>query len=278
MSLMSAITNTLSSAASVGKALLLSRRPSGGARHGGAIVILGNGPSLRETIDRHLSWLERHELMAVNFAANTPELQRLRPGLYILADGHFFTGAERDPNVELLWRRIRQVGWRMTLFVPARYRREARQLLGESANVTLKYFNLTPVEGLRWVSHIMFRLGLGMPRPRNVMIPAIMTAIREGYGKVYLAGADHSWSRTLWVDDDNHVVSVQPHFYKDNESEHRRVTSEYAGYHLHDILNSLTIAFRSYFQVSDWARSRGVEVINVTPGSMIDAFPRSSPE
>lgn len=73
-------------------------------------------------------------------------------------------------------------------------------------------------------------------------------------------------------------MSVQPHFYKDNESEHRRVTSEYAGYHLHDILNSLTIAFRSYFQVGDWARSRGVEVINVTPGSMIDAFPRAHPE
>lgn len=269
------IKGSVDSAASLLKVALMSRQASaGGAAKGKSIVILGNGPSLRETIDRHLGWLEQHELMAVNFAANTPELQRLRPGYYILADGHFFSGVTTDPNVELLWRRLGETSWPMTLFVPSKYRRLVAPLVDGKSNLSLKYFNLTPVEGLKGISHILFRLGLGMPRPRNVMIPAIMTAIREGFDTIYLAGADHSWSRTLWVDDENRVVSVQPHFYKDNESEHKRVTSEYAGYHLHDILNSLTIAFRSYFQVADWARSRNVDVINITPGSMIDAFPR----
>ncbi len=280
MGIVSLLKDSLSSAASLAKVVILSRRPSRGCGRSGrkSIVILGNGPSLREIIDRHLGWLERHELMAVNFAANTSEFRRLRPGLYILADGHFFKGAATDGNVELLWRHLRETPWKMTLFVPAGYRSEARSLLENTENVELRFFNLTPVEGLRPVSHMLFRLGMGMPRPRNVMIPAIMMAIREGFTRIYLAGADHSWSRTLWVDDNNHVVSVQPHFYKDSESEHKRVTSEYAGYHLHDILNSLTIAFRSYFEVKGWAESRGVEVVNVTPGSMIDAFPREKPE
>ncbi len=48
--------------------------------------------------------------------------------------------------------------------------------------------------------------------PRNVLIPAIMSAMREGFRRIVLIGADHNWARTLWVTDRNKVVSVQPHF------------------------------------------------------------------
>ena len=113
-----------------------------------------------------------------------------------------------------------------------------------------------------------------MPRPRNVLIASIMVALREGYRDIAVVGADHTWSRDLWVDDRNRVISVQKHFYKDNEKEFERVAQEYAGYHLHDILNSLTIAFRSYHQIADYADKIGARIVNCTPGSFIDAFPR----
>ena len=121
---------------------------------------------------------------------------------------------------------------------------------------------------------MIYRLGLGMPRPRNVLIPSIMLAINSGYRRVYVAGADHSWTQTLWVDEDNRVVSIQPHFYQDNEEEKKRVATEYHNYPLHQILQSLYIAFRSYFDIADYAKSRNVEIINITPESFIDAFPR----
>ena len=54
------------------------------------------------------------------------------------------------------------------------------------------------------------------------------------------------------------------------------MAQEYAGYHLHDILNSLTIAFRSYHQIAGYAAKIGAKITNCTPGSFIDAFPRSS--
>lgn len=238
---------------------------------------MGNGPSLRQAIDNSFSWLHSHTLMAVNFAANAPEFEKLAPEFYILADPHFFIHADSDPNVGKLWANLSNVSQEMTLFVPAKWKNAVKNLL-HSDKVKVKFFNLTPVEGLTKVSHLLFNLGLGMPRPRNVMIPAIMMAIREGFSTIYLAGADHSWSRTLDVDDHNRVVSIQPHFYADNKNEHTRVATEYAGYHLHDILQSLTIAFRSYFEVKKYAESRGVEIYNATPGSMIDAFPRVTPD
>lgn len=239
-----------------------------------AIIILGNGPSLRGAIDHDREVLDAFPLMGVNFFANTPDFNLLKPEYYILADGHFFDGRKSDPNVERLWRSIAGADWEMTLFVPAnQLARVGEWLAGKG--VRLRSFNLTPVEGHSAVTHALIRRGLGMPRPRNVLIPAIMTALADGFGRIYLAGADHSWSKTLSVDSRNRVLSRQPHFYEDNEKELDRVAAEYAGYHLHDILLSLTIAFRSYHHILDYSRSIGAEIINVTPDSMIDAFPRA---
>lgn len=265
-----------STLASLLKTLLLSRRisPRGSDKGERTLVILGNGPSLRTVLETRPDWLGDTDKLAVNFAANTPMFQNLRPEYYILADPHFFHGEQKDPNVKRLWENILRTDWPMTLFVPAKEKNGALAKINHNTHISVKTFNMTPVEGWKGVIYPLFNAGLGMPRPRNVMIPSIMTGIREGYRRILLAGADHSWLQTLFVDEENNVVSVQPHFYADNEKEKERVRSEYAGYHLHDILGSMTVAFRSYHQIADYARKRGVQIINVTPGSYIDAFPR----
>jgi len=262
-------------AASIVKVALLSRRPSPkGAIHDESMVIMGNGPSLRRDLDERMSWLESHKLMAVNFFANTPDYPMVRPEYYVLADRHFFEGIASDPNVRRLWDNLVSTDWEMTLSVAVKYKKQATDLVKGNGRILVKGFNMTPVDGWRYLCHKLMDCGLGMPRPRNVMVPAIMTAIREGFRKIYLCGADHTWTRTLSVDDENFVVSVQPHFYKDNSDEHKRVRSTYAGLRLHDVLGSMTVAFRSYWQIAGYARTRGITIINATPGSMIDAFPR----
>ena len=266
----------VSTLGSLVKVALMSKgaSPRENSKEGRGIVIMGNGPSLRKTIDDDAEWLLSHDLMAVNFAANTSDFFNLRPAYYVLADGIFFSSAQTDPNVKKLWEAFGRISWKKTLWVPSKVAHLAKALVMHNQNIRLKQFNLTPLEGNRTVVHKLIDAGLGMPRPRNVMIPAIMSAIREGYGKIWLCGADHTWTQTLSVDDENFVVSIQPHFYEDNEKEHQRVRSLYAGLRLHDVLGSMTIAFRSYWDIADYAARRGIEIINATPGSMIDAFPR----
>lgn len=270
------VTKGFQSFSSLIKVALLSKGASGKSEEGKGkeLIILGNGPSLRTTIDRELEWLETHDLMAVNFAALSPEFHRLRPKYYILADGHFFNSLHTDGNVRRLWEIFSTVNWEMTLLIPTKYKHFAQPLLMNAVNIRKRYFNLTPVEGFKSISHILFNAGLGMPRPRNVMIPAIMEGIRMGYGKIYLCGADHSWTKTLNVDSENFVVSVQPHFYEDNKEEKERVRETYKGIKLHEVLGSMVVAFRSYWEIADFAKRRNVEIINATPDSMIDAFPR----
>lgn len=268
-----AVSETAQTAGSLLKVALMSRRaskPKAPCR--GTLIVMGNGPSLRDAIDNHRDVLERHPLMSVNFAPITPDFFELRPQMHILADGVFFA-AQRDSNMERFWNAMEQIDWDMQLFIPTRYRKSA-DLRSLPANIRLRYYNLTPVEGNRRVANLLYSKGLGMPRPRNVLIPAIMEGLRAGYREIAIIGADHSWSRTLWVNDNNRVVTVQPHFYKDNEQERERVESLYKDIRLHQIYESFAIAFRSYFGIKDYADSIGARIVNATPESFIDAFPR----
>lgn len=278
--LSSFLSDAAASAASLAKAVILSRRPKKPTRilAGKELVVLGNGPSLRSLLDEHADFLKGRDLMCVNFAANTHEFKTLAPSHYILADPHFFDAVDKDPNVATLWDNICDVRHPMTLHVPASRHTHPMvcRFLSQGSGRLTSFFNLTPGEGFLWWRHLLYDLGAAMPRPRNVMIPAIMQSIAAGYRMIYLAGADHTWSRTLSVDDENRVVSVQPHFYADNDKERARVSTEYAGYHLHDILRSLYTAFASYHTIAAYAAEKGVHIINITPGSFIDAFPRLS--
>lgn len=262
------------SAASVLKVVLMSGKPSAASSEKkGTLIVMGNGPSLRDAIDNHRDELESHDLLSVNFAPLTQDFFSLKPKMHLLADGLFFQ-TEKQGNVEEMWSALRRVDWNMMLYVPVK-QRKSKDLMDLPESVEVKYFNLTPASGWKWLMKFLYGRGLAMPRPRNVLVPSLMTAIREGYSRILLTGADHSWSKTLWVTDNNRVVSVQPHFYRDNEKERDRVESLYKDIHLHQIYESFSIAFRSYFAVKDYADSRGVEILNATPGSFIDAFPRT---
>lgn len=240
------------------------------------LYIMGNGPSLRTNLDNNLELLERSDTLAVNFAANTPEFRIVRPKYYVLADPHFFRNIS-DKNVAALSESLKAVDWRMTLFVPAKSRRSVARMI-DNPMVSVEGFNFLAAEGWKWLEQFMFRLRLGMPRPRNVLIPSIMIGIWLGYKKIYILGADHSWLKTLDVDSDNRVVSVQPHFYKEDSHEVERINRTYLDLKLHQVLESMTIAFASYHKINAYASRCGITIINATPGSFIDAFPRGSIE
>lgn len=252
---------------SLAKILLQPRRFKPQKARPEELVILGNGPSLRQTIDEHLPELHNRPLMAVNYMANTPEFQLLKPQYYVLADPHFFRATD-DPMVQTLWRNLQTVDWPMTLLVP----------FGAKVpeGVKCRRYPFRAGEGTKWFRHFLFAHGLSMPRPRNVMIPSLMLAIWLGFKEIYIVGADHTWIKTLSVNERNEVVSIQPHFYKDGADELERQRIDYMHRPLHDVLEAQTIAFRAYHTISAFTSGRDIHIWNATPGSYIDAFPRKS--
>lgn len=242
------------------------------SEHDRPLVILGNGPSLKSTLSGHIDYIKNHaDAMAVNFAANTREFKQIRPKYYILADPHFFNNPT-DPNVSLLLDNIRGVDWDMTLFLPFAARNDCP--LQDNEYLRIEYYNAVGIEGFDWLKNVAWRSRRGMPRPRNILIPAIMTGIGMGYREIYITGADHTWTATVSVDENNHVHTNQAHFYKEDEKEAKRIASEYVRYPLHSILYSFYLAFKAYHEIARFARLENVEIYNATPCSMIDAFPR----
>lgn len=268
------LSSLLASAKSLGKMLLQSRRCTvKRVVRDAPLVIMANGPSLRQAIDNHAAELRQAVTMAVNFAANAPEFASLRPDFYILADPHFFS-SEPDDNLAALRRNLGSVNWPMTLLVPASCRSGLAGEITANRNITVGTYNPVGVEGFASLERAAYTRGLGMPRPRNVLVPAIACGILAGFREIYILGADHSWIKNLEVDDDNRVVSVQPHFYKESEKEQRRVDAVYSGVRLHEVVGSFAVALKSYHSLRRWADSEGVAVYNATPGSLIDAFDR----
>lgn len=273
---MSFLDNCIESTRGMAKILLQSR----GTRlkrkqRGGRIIVMGNGPSLANTIAEHLDILQNSDTLAVNFAANDPAFRLIKPKYYLLADPHFFS-EQTDASLMSLWANLSDADWDFTLIVPRKFQGKTYELLrlvgGSQAKVAT--FNAVGVEGFDVLSNTAYWLRLGMPRPRNVLIPAIMVAIWLKYREIVLVGADHSWMETLRVNDHNQIMAVQKHFYDESAQEECRVAEEYRGYHIHQIVESMAVAFKSYHQIANFAAHQGVKIYNATPGSYIDAFER----
>ncbi len=239
------------------------------------LLILGNGPSLNRTVAEASEFIRGKTLLAVNFCVTSPMFEQLRPEIYLIADPLFWIVPEK--RVRLFQTLAEKTAWEMTLFVPVRALKNPtwQSLLADNPYIHLFFYNTTPIDGFQKFSHWIFSKGWGVPRPHNVLIPSIAIGLRLPFQKIYLAGADHSWLPEISVTEENVVLMHQKHFYDSDTSRAETVLQEnLQTSHLHTILYHMYIAFKSYFVLEAYACKLGKEVINVTPGSYIDAFKR----
>lgn len=233
------------------------------------LLILGNGPSLRKLLDENRAFTEDKDLLVVNFSSTSADYTELHPKYYLLMDPAFF---ENENTVRKVFEpMIEKTSWQMTLFVPSTACKNKgwQDIVSKNRNITINFFNPTPVEGYKSFCHFCYRKGWGMPRPRNVLVACCMVSLALPYNRIYLAGADHSWMKEIWVDENNVVQEDCAHFYDKKGT--TRVTSPYK---LYMLVESMAIAFRSYIYVEEYSKTLGKKIINISEGSYIDAFER----
>lgn len=239
------------------------------------LLILANGPSLNKTIEDGNDFLKGKTLLAVNFFVNSPRFAELCPELYLIADPLFWLVPEK--RQQLFGGLAEKTTWPMTLFIPRRAlkNKEWKPLLGGNSQIKIVVYNTTPIEGFQGFCNWVFHKGWGVPRPHNVLIPSIAVGLRLQFKKIYLAGADHSWLPEIRVTDDNVVLMHQKHFYDQGTSKADTVKQEnLQSAHIYTILYHMYVSFKSYHILEAYAQWLGKEIINITPGSYIDAFRR----
>ncbi len=244
-------------------------------------IVLGNGPSLKDTLAQHLELIQKKDSVGVNFFWKSDYYTIVKPKYYMIVSTNYWATNKIDQNSEGRLQTFdaiaEQTDWDMTLYVPAvaKKHRSWRKKLDLNPHISIVYFNITPVDGFFTFVNWALKRNLGLPRPHNVLVPAIKTAIDVGYKKIYVVGADHSWLKDIFVAEDNQVYLTHEHFYDKKplqEVMYEGTTNETRN--LANVLMKFVYSFQSYYVLEQYAQKQASKVYNATPVSFIDAFER----
>ena len=244
-------------------------------------VVLGNGPSFNQTLAEDYAALQSKKLMCVNLFVTSNEYEKLQPRYYILNAPEYFS----EKPVSALHEKYRMeifagIAEKTTLplfvFIPSFAKNSAvwKKYLSANKNVTVCFYNSTPVDGFSSVNCLLYKLNLGMPRPHNVLVPGIFVALNMGFKKIYIVGADHSWHEELRVDENNIATVNHQHFYEAAASRFGMMKMDGSSFRIHDILRKIYLGFLGYYFLKDYAQRIGASIYNASKKSYIDAFER----
>lgn len=246
-------------------------------------IILGNGPTLRQTLQTHLDVLSNTATFAVNGFALSPYFKVIKPTYYVLVAPEFYL-----PNVTPLHQQSRknifeqisqQTTWQMTVVINALGKNSEviKQAFASNKNIKLTFINLTPIEGFDWFKFYCYKHNLGSVRPYNVLLPSILLALNLGFKNIKITGADHSWHEEVRIDPKTNEMTVNhEHFYDPGQSRENMYQLSGQKYYIHDFWRKIYLAFAGYHQLKQYANYQNATITNCSERSYIDAFERGT--
>lgn len=234
----------------------------------GLLRILGNGDSLKSILDTMSS---ECDYMVMNAHILHPSYIELKPKYYVLADPAFFHPRPCYDSTRILHKILEETTWEMTLFVPWEHTRGVD--LKSTEWVTVEYVNQSWYTGPEQYREFVYEHNLAMPNVNNVLASAIYLSIYLGYKNVELYGVEHSWTRDIYVNDQNQTCLRDSHFY-DKEVVNEKVIVDSNGHPMkfHEVLKLYMDYFPAYWELRGLAEKHNCHIVNCSPNSFIDAF------
>ncbi|MBL8025100.1 MAG: DUF115 domain-containing protein [Fibrobacteres bacterium] len=208
--------------------------------------ILGLGPSL-SSMD--LSKIRAETIFAVNNFVWAELAKSINPTYYVVVDSQYYR--EKSDTLKEIVSKAPNCQY---FFL-----NKGRTFVENMDNKPAKraYINAKLVP---YGDYVKFDMRSNMTASMNVVNAAIQIALYMGFSKIYLLGCDfnqfvdpqnilHCWSRR--ADDD--VMTIT-----------------YA-----DFLNRHAIMLRHHYALNVAAKNRNIQIVNLTPGSLIDAYERA---
>lgn len=271
--------NTVNTVVSLLKIVFLSRKaPKLPKASGQSCIVLGNGPSLRKSLDSHPGYFEQHSLIAVNGFALSEDFRRFKPRYYVLLDPGVWKASQTwiDTMVEAI---AKNTSWELHLMIPGAAKGSKRiELLRKNDFIHIHYLNYVVYKGWNKPGYFFWKQNLAMPQCQNVLVAALFLAINIGYKEIELAGADHNWHESLAVNDDNVVCLKQVHFYDQQEQIRYQPFYKTAAttetFRMDEAFHAWARVFHGYWRMRDYAHSRNSRIVNISSPSFVDAFER----
>ena len=247
---------------------------SKGANNEKIIHVLGNGPSLNKSLKMIK---DEDDVIMVNYSPLSSVFFSIKPKYLCLSDHSFFektTMEEDEKRKKEMFELLKKVSWNLNIVIPTYLKSKAPKIVNEK--VRFKYVNTVPLNwDVNTFRFFLYKKNLSIPWLHNVMIMGLYVALQKGYKKILLHGVDSDFFKRIEINENNEILVVDDHFY---DSEKRNLNKEaFHGFtkgKLYKLLSDQSVMFRSFVDIENYSKYLGSSIINVSPGSMIDAFER----
>lgn len=250
-----------------------------------SVIVLGNGPSLRNDILNNQKFFEKAPLAVVNHFCHSEFFFKLKPKSYFLLDPAFFDNSNLLESVERTFQILtNEVDWDIAFYVPYRSRKSALvQALKEINQFKVHFVNYVPVKGgFQRINHLLFDWNLAMPQCQNVIVYTLFINARKEIEQVFLFGAENDWHAKVKVNKDNYLVLHDSHLYEEKKSATEKILyaspDKLKKTTMVDLLQSSVKVFKGYMEVREYAQKKKVRIYNCSKNSFIDAFERLNDE
>lgn len=244
-------------------------------------IILGNGPSLKQSLENERNFLLKYPLICVNSFSLTKEYTDLKPAYYVMHDPGLWL-SESTLTKDIFNSITENTSWNLTLFIPRSARKSTylNKIQSANPNIKVKFYNYTIYKGFEKIGFKLYKLNLAMPQSQNVLVASIFLCVNLGFKKIFILGADHTWHQDIIVDENNVLCTRHIHFYDSKETVN--IKPFYKGLHLketfrmHEIYTAWAKVFFGYTVLYKYAKHRNSKIYNASEVSFIDAFERKT--
>ena len=236
------------------------------------LVIIGNGPSVLNCM-KYIKEKENCDYMVVNlFPVKNENFLSIKPKYWCSIDNCFFDmkGNRGNDVIELKNFLEKNVNWPFILITPWGLNQniDNKFVVERKINTNAYKGDISPIIANYMLNN---RMCIGL---MNVAVAALYAGIIMGYKRIYIYGIDMTFFKDFFVDENNHIVVYEKHFYGTKKIDYTTLYDEVKEKGILRVFETNSEAFRQFKRMRQFADLVGVKIINCTPGSYVDAFVR----
>lgn len=250
------------------------------------MVVIGTGPSLTKTIELYEKQLHEADCVMVNFSANTPLFEQLKPAYYVMMDPGWKEKEEelKESIHACVDAIVTKTNWPMKVVLPSHLRSWwAVEEFKKNSNITVLF------DGGVWCPLQGEKLFKALDENRvstptyTVLTYCIYMSLYWGYEETYLVGADTSFLKDMYVGQkDNVLYTIDSHYYNNAEVSPEPTDPEFKGrpfgVTMEKELFEIYMMFYEYRIMRSYAEWKELKLYNASEFSMIDCLERKKLE
>lgn len=248
------------------------------------LIVLGNGPSLKQDILNNREAFHNTPLAVVNHFCYSEFFFELKPQNYFILDPAFFIEDVQEPVRKTYQILLEETDWNITFYIPWNSQKSPFvHGLMKKKNFKFQFVNyVTTKGGFQNINHWLYNWNLAAPQSQNILVYALFFGVKIGVKRLFLFGAENNWHNNVTVNKNNELMLHEVHVYEKKQEQIVRMIKDPV-----DPSKSITMAvlleacakvFKGYTVVNRYAETKHTRIYNCSKNSLIDSFERLDDE